>query len=107
MATDAQRQSVAALRSEIQRLEQTISTRSREFQVASRTATLAQIQETLPSGTALIEFVSYRPFFVRNARKTAFGAPRYAAYVLRSDGIAASVDLGEAALDRSGRRTVS
>jgi CHAT domain-containing protein len=28
----------------------------------------------------------------------AFGAPRYAAYVLRSDGIAGSIDLGEAAL---------
>ena len=97
VATDAQRQSVAALRSEIQRLEQSISTRSRDFEITSRTATLAQVQETLPKGTALIEFVSYRPFFVRNARKTTFGAPRYAVYVLRSDGIAASADLGEAA----------
>ena len=105
VATDAQRQSVTALRSEIQRLEQAISTRSREFQIASRTATLGQIQEALPTGTALIEFVSYRPFFVRNARKTAFGAPRYAAYVLRGDGIAAGIDLGEAAsIDRDVER---
>ena len=105
VATDAQRLSVTALRSEIQRLEQAISTRSREFQIASRTATLGQIQEALPKGTALIEFVSYRPFFVRNARKTAFGAPRYAAYVLRGDGIAAGIDLGEAAsIDRDVER---
>ena len=96
VATDAQRQSLTALRSEVQRLEQTISTRSRQFQMASRTATLAQVQETLPQETALIEFVSYRPFFVRNARKTTFGTPRYAAYVLRRNGIAAGVDLGEA-----------
>jgi len=48
----------------------------------------------------LIEFVSYRPFAVRNARDTAFGAPRYAAYVLRSgtQSIAAHVDLGDSDL---------
>jgi CHAT domain-containing protein/tetratricopeptide (TPR) repeat protein len=101
VATDAQRQSVTAQRSEIQRLEQAISARSREFQIVFRTPTLGQLQEMLPTGTALIEFVSYRRFFVRNARKTAFAAPRYAAYVLRGDGIAAGIDLGEAAsIDR-------
>ena len=60
VATDERKQSVTALRSEIQQLEHTISTRSSEFRVASRKATLREIQDRLPSGTALIEFFSYR-----------------------------------------------
>ena len=51
----------------------------------------------MPDDTVLIEYVSYRPFFVRNKRAEAYGARRYAAYVLRRDGIANSVDLGDAA----------
>ena len=78
-----------------------------EFRVASRKATLREIQDALPGGTALIEFVSYRPFSVRNARDTAFGAPRYAAYVLRSDGIAAQRRSGRGRRHRSTGATVS
>ena len=106
-ATDEQRQSVATLRAEIQQLERTISARSSEFRAAFRKTTVADIQKALPAGTALIEFVLYRPFFVRNASTTAFGAPRYAAYLLRDDGGIAGVDVGEAALiDRQVRRFV-
>ena len=102
VATDQQRQMLTDARSEIQRLEQTISARSGDFPVASRKVALADIQNALPVRTALIEFVSYRPFHVRNARLTAFSAPHYAAYVLRRDSLAASVDLQEtAAVDRT------
>jgi CHAT domain-containing protein/tetratricopeptide (TPR) repeat protein len=95
VVTEVERQSLTTLRSEVERLEQTISTRSREFRVMLATPTLAQVQQALPADTVLIEFVWYRPFFVRNPRETAFGAPRYAVYVTRSDGVAYGVDLGD------------
>jgi CHAT domain-containing protein/Tfp pilus assembly protein PilF len=104
-ATDEQRQAMAALRGEIEQLEQAISVRSTEFRVASRKATLEGIQRALPGRTALIEFVSYRPFAVANPRVTAYGAPRYAAYVLRESGDVMGVDIGEAAqIERYVRR---
>jgi CHAT domain-containing protein/tetratricopeptide (TPR) repeat protein len=96
IATDEQRQAESSLRSQIQRLEGTISDRSVEFRTASRKATVTDIQKALPPATCLIEFVSYRPFSVKNARGDTFGAPRYAVYVLGSTGLVASADLGEA-----------
>jgi CHAT domain-containing protein len=98
VATDEQRKATSSLRSEIEGLEQAISTRSAEFRAASRKTTFEAIQKALPDNTVLIEFVSYRPFSVRNARGEAFGAPRYAAYAVRSSGIVASADLGDAGL---------
>ena len=105
VATDGQRQAVSAVRNEIQQLEETIGTRNVAFRVASRTATIEGIQESLPRGAALIEFFSYRPFSVHSGRDTVFAAPRYAAYVVRRDGIAGSIDLGEVArIDQQVRR---
>ena len=105
VSTDEQKQSVATLRGEIQRLEEGISARSREFRASSRSATLRDIQGALPADGALVEFVSYRPFSVTKKLAEAYGAPRYGAYVLRRSGIVASVDLGEAAvIDRDVQR---
>ena len=98
VASDDQRKSMEALRRDVQELEQAISARSGEFRAASRTATLEQVQSSLPGETALIELVSYRPFSVHKARDTAFGAPRYAAYVLRNDGSVTGIDLQDAAI---------
>jgi CHAT domain-containing protein/TolA-binding protein len=96
VATDEQRKTVASLRGDIQRIEESISNRSVEFRTTSRKASITDVQKALPNATCLIEFVSYRPFSVRNARGDAFGAPRYAAYVLRNTGLVASADLGDA-----------
>ena len=105
VATDEQRQSMTALRSDVQQLQDDIETRSAEFRIASRTATLQDLQKALPDGTALIEFFLYRPFLVANAYASAYGPPHYAAYVLRREGIAGSVDLGaEAVIDQQIRR---
>ena len=105
-ATEDDRRSRSVLPGEIQRLEQMISARSAEFRAASRKTTLPDVQMALPGRTALIEFVSYRPFFVRNPRDTAFGAQRYAAYLLRNDGRIAAVDLGDAAvIDQQSKKT--
>ena len=97
ISTDEQRTVVVNARNEIGHLEQTISLRSAEYRAVSRKVTLAEVQHALPRRAVLLEFVSYRPFFVRNARGEAFGAPRYAVYVLGETGIA-SADLGEASV---------
>ena len=97
VSTDDQKSTATALRAEIQRLEETASARSSELRASFKHATLTEIREAVPDDTVLIEYVSYRPFFVRNKRAEAFGARRYAAYALRRDGIANSVDLGDAA----------
>ena len=98
VGTDQQRQSVSEMRTAIEQLEQSISVRSAEYRAVSRKVTLADVQRALPREAVLIELVSYRPFSVRNARGDAFGSPRYAAYVLGSSGLIASVDLGEASI---------
>ena len=102
IGTPAQQETAAKLRSEIQQLEQAISTRSAEYRAASTVATLRDIQEGLPDGAVLIEFAAYRPFDVHKARTETFGALRYAAYVMGKNGIIASADLGDASqIDRS------
>jgi len=97
ISTDEQRTVVVNARNELGQLEQAISLRSAEYRAISRRVTLAEVQRALPRRAALLEFVSYRPFFVKNARAEAFGAPRYSVYVLSETGIA-SADLGEASM---------
>jgi CHAT domain-containing protein/Tfp pilus assembly protein PilF len=96
VSTVDQKQTVASLRGDVQRLEETISARSAEFKAASRSATVQDIQNALPPDGALVEFVSYRPFHVTKKVAEAYGPRRYGVYVLRSTGIVASADLGEA-----------
>ncbi len=105
VSTDEQKQAVATLRRDIQRLEEAVSARSAEFRVFSRSATLRDVQTALPPNGALIEFVAYRPFHVTKKLAESYGPLRYGAYVLRGSGIGASVDLGEAAqIDRDVQR---
>ena len=96
IGTPAQQETAAKLRSEIQQLEQAVSTRSAEYRAASSVATLRDIQEALPDGAVLIEFASYRPFDVHKVGSETFGPLRYAAYVMGKNGIIASADLGDA-----------
>ncbi len=98
VSTEEQRKTVGDIRREIERLEQTVSVRSAEYRATARRVTLADVQHALPRKALLIEFVSYRPFFVLKPRGEAFGSPRYAAYVLSNSGIVASVDLGDASV---------
>ena len=83
----------------VDRLEAVVSARSAEFRVQSLPITLTAVQSAIPTGTVLIEFARYRP---APATLPTPQAPRYAAYVLPSDGDPQWVDLGEAApLDRT------
>ncbi|MCR9159548.1 MAG: CHAT domain-containing protein [bacterium] len=62
------------------------------------TVQLHEVAAQLDADEALVEFATYRPFDVNFASmNTAFGAERYAAFVVHGDGTTAVVDLGEAA----------
>lgn len=87
---------VAQLEGEIARLETQISARSADFRVLSKPVTIEQVQESIPRGAVLLEFVLYRPFKVRLNKP--WDAPRYAVYLLQRDGTLNWIDLGDAAL---------
>lgn len=86
------------LEAEAQRLEATISTHSTELRFELQPVTLESIQKAMPTGAALVEIVSYKPFNLRYKKDSGmWGAWRYAGYVLRHEGGPSWIDLGEAA----------
>ncbi|MGH9842915.1 MAG: tetratricopeptide repeat protein [Blastocatellia bacterium] len=96
--TPAEHQSrIKSLEEEVEKLQAQISQRSDEFRAQSQPVRLEAIQAAIPAGAALVEFFVYHP---HNAKFTKadeeFGAPRYVAYILREQGAAEWVELGEA-----------
>jgi CHAT domain-containing protein len=92
------RAEVTRLETEVERLEAQISARSAEFRAQSQPVTLEGVQQAIPDGTALVEFTTYLPYNAKASgrREEAYGAARYAVYVLgRRGGAPAFVDLGE------------
>ncbi len=93
--TDYRRQ-VDELRQTVNRLENDLSRRSAEFRVETEPVEIAAVQALLPTNSALVEIVQYRPFDA-TSRSDQWGAPRYAAYVLHPTGDLQWVELGDAA----------
>lgn len=90
---------VSRLRAEAARLEAQLSKNSREFEEQFGTVTLERVQQALPTASALVEFVWYRPLDVKAKKESErYGVPRYAAYVLHRNGPTDFVDLGQAPL---------
>ena len=79
-------------------LEDQISRRSLDFRTANQPVTLETIQTLIPANTALVELVKYQPFNPKAKKDQRFGSPRYAAYVLHSQGDPQGIDLGEVEL---------
>ena len=64
--------------------ESAISMRSLLLQTHASPITFNAVQQLIPSDAALVEMFSYRPFDAKaKTEATAFGPPRYLAYVLR------------------------
>ncbi|MDQ3009605.1 MAG: CHAT domain-containing protein [Acidobacteriota bacterium] len=79
---------------EVEKLEAEVSRRSAEFRAQAQPVTIAAVQAALPSAAALAEFFSYRtPLNPKDRRQR---SRRYIAYVLRRQGEAQWVELGEA-----------
>jgi CHAT domain-containing protein/Tfp pilus assembly protein PilF len=95
---DARRQRIRALESEQERLEAELSANSAEFRARRQNVTLEAVQAAIPGDAALVEFAVFRPFDPKAERNAdAYGAPHYAAYVLRRDAPPRGFDLGPAA----------
>jgi CHAT domain-containing protein len=70
-----------------EQLEAEIARRSAEFRAQSQPVTLDAVRRALPDQTALLEFVSYRPFSPKGiTTKERYGASRYVVYVIRNQG---------------------
>ncbi|NEQ81057.1 MAG: tetratricopeptide repeat protein, partial [Moorea sp. SIO2I5] len=82
-------------------LEDKISRRSPDFRTANKSVTIEAIQRLIPANTALVELVEYQPFNPKGKIGKRFGPPRYAAYVLHSQGDPQGIDLGEVELIES------
>ncbi|MBI4750640.1 MAG: tetratricopeptide repeat protein [Acidobacteria bacterium] len=75
-----------------EKLENDISRRSVEFAVQTRPVTVEAVQQLIPADAALVEFAVYRLY---DAKTQTYGAPHYGVYVLTSQGVIKSADLGE------------
>jgi CHAT domain-containing protein len=94
---DDQAQQVETLVARKEQLESTLSVRSGAFRASSQPVTLEAVQAALPDDAALIEFAVFRPFDPKLDGDDAYGAPHYAAYVLRKHAAPRGIDLGPAA----------
>jgi len=77
------RQRVTALEIEAQRLERLLATQSKTYRSASTKVTADAVRGALPKGTALVEFVAYRPMDPKNVGGDSKTSRRLVAYVLR------------------------
>jgi CHAT domain/Tetratricopeptide repeat len=91
------RKQLDTLTSKAEQLEDTLSRRSAEFRSESQPVTLEAVQKLIPKDAALVELVQYRPLNLKATKQIErFGKPRYAAYILFSQGEPRWTDLGDA-----------
>ena len=78
---------------QVEEQEAKVSARFPQVRAQLQPVTLEAIQSLIPKQTALIEYALYAPFDLQTKN---WGAPRYAAYVLTSQGPPHWIDLGKA-----------
>ncbi len=93
-SADAHRAELKALQEQADTLEADLSRRSTQYRARFAPVTLEAVQNAIPSDAALLEYTVYRPLdpAIEQPRP-----PRYAVYVLKTDGTLHWADLGEAA----------
>ncbi|NER84815.1 MAG: tetratricopeptide repeat protein, partial [Leptolyngbya sp. SIO1D8] len=96
LTPETYRNTLATLEAEANELEAVLARRSAVFRAESEPVELSTIQSQIPANGVLVEYVRYQPFDPVNLA-TPWGEPRYAAYLLLSNGRIEAVDLGEAA----------
>ena len=84
------------LQVQIDTLEGQLSQRSAEFAELTNSPSLADIQASLPNGTALVEFIRYQPYNPGAPSEERYGPHNYAAFLLLPDGTIQGMDLGPA-----------
>lgn len=98
-----------SLRSQMEAIDVTLARRSAALAAEAPPVELTDIQAHIPTDGVLVEYVRYRPFDPMHLRRSeidhnpwdwggrGFGAPRYAAYLLKPSGEVQWADLGDAA----------
>ena len=97
LTLDLYRQQLSMLNQDISTLENDLSRLSAEFRATNQPIDLAAIQRLLPSDSALIEYVRYRPFDPTAPQNQQNSEDHYAVYILNLNGDIQGVDLGAAA----------
>ncbi len=87
-------QTIEQFHQQIRTLEAQLSRHSSLYRQASQPITIKTIQQQLPAHTALVEFVQYQPY---NPKQQSWDEPRYAVYLLHSQGSPVGRDLGTVA----------
>jgi CHAT domain-containing protein len=92
------RQEVSEITTKLENIEAELSKRSAEFRSANQPVNIEDVQKRIPSDAALVEFVLYQPSINPKAatKSERYGKPRYAAYILTSQGATQWVDLDSA-----------
>ncbi|HEV2861124.1 MAG TPA: CHAT domain-containing tetratricopeptide repeat protein [Pyrinomonadaceae bacterium] len=89
---------IKALEQEREKLEAEVGRRSAGFYVTSPPVSLDSVRAAVPPQAALVEFAVYQPYDWKAAEeKSAYGEPRYVAYVIRNRGEVRWAELGAAA----------
>jgi CHAT domain-containing protein len=97
MPLDEYRKALEEAKQRKEQLEAAISERSAEFRALSQTVSLPAVQAAIPEDAALVEIAVYRPFNPKaESNSEAYGAPRYAAYVIGRATPPRGKDLGPA-----------
>ena len=96
LTTEEYQNQVANLKGKADRQEAELANRSTQFRVASQPVTIEAIQKLIPTDTALVEIIQYKPFNPKAKPEEKYGKPHYAAYILHPTGEPKWVDLGEA-----------
>ena len=78
-----------------EQLEDSLSRHSAEFRRQTQPVTIETVQQLIPQNVALVELVLYQPFNPK-AKPGERSNPRYAAYILRTQGTPQWIDLGDA-----------
>jgi CHAT domain-containing protein len=92
---EVRQRSIKQLQERKEQLEGELSEHSSESRAEMLPVTLPAVQAAMPADAALVEFAVFRPFDPRIERNAdAYGAPHYAAYVVRKDAVPVGRDLG-------------
>jgi CHAT domain-containing protein len=96
LRADERANAVKTLETRKERLEAALSEQSAELRARMQPVTVEAVQAAMPDEGVLVEFAVFRPFDPKAERNAeAYGAPHYAAYVVRKDGPPVGRDLGE------------
>ena len=91
------RQRLAELHNEYESTEREIAGKSEPYRAATEPVTPAVLRAALPSGGALVDFLSYRHFAPsKSGKEKPVSERRYSAFVVRPSGDIVLVDLGAA-----------